>query len=207
MHASLRAPAAHPRPASPLAHIVMAAANGDAASWQQLVDRYSNLLWSVTRAHNLYGEDAADVVQTTWLRLIEHLPTLKNPDGLGAWLATTARRECLRSLRRAARCHPSHEIDVLVDTEVAGADARLLQDERDAALWDAFNRLPVRDQALLRMLTADPGPSYEEIAAALGVAIGSIGPKRGRALERLRRELLDPEHAAPDPGPRGRVHA
>lgn len=197
MHASLRDPAAHPRPASPAAHIVIAAARGDAASWQQIVDRYSNLLWAVTRAHNLHGDDAADVVQTTWLRLIEHLPTIKNPDGLGAWLATTARRECLRSLRRAARCHPSDEVDVLVDAEVAGADARLLQEERDAVLWHAFNRLPGRDQALLRMLTADPAPSYEQISAALGVAIGSIGPKRGRALERLRRELAAAEAAAP----------
>jgi DNA-directed RNA polymerase specialized sigma24 family protein len=98
-------------------------------------------------------------------------------------------------LRRAARCHPSDELDVLVDEVVAGADARLLRGERDAALWNAFKRLPQRDQALLRMLTADPTPSYEEIAAALGVAIGSIGPKRGRALERLRRELVAAEAA------------
>ena len=196
MHNTLRESAAHPRAAAPDAHIVMSAARGDEASWQRLVDRYSSLLWAVTRAHNLNGNDAADVVQTTWLRLIEHLPNIKNPAGIGAWLATTARRECLRTLRRAARFHPSDELDVLVDEEVAGADMRLLGDERDAALWNAFKRLPRRDQALLRMLTADPTPSYAEIAAALGVAIGSIGPKRGRALERLRRELVAAEAAA-----------
>lgn len=196
MHNDLQESAAHPRTAAPDAHIVMAASCGDEASWQRLVDRYSSLLWAVTRAHHLNGNDAADVVQTTWLRLIEHLPNIKNPDGIGAWLATTARRECLRSLRRAARCHPSDELDVLGDDEVAGADVRLLRDERDAALWNAFKRLPRRDQALLRMLTADPTPSYEQIAAALGVAIGSIGPKRGRALERLRRELVAAEAAA-----------
>ena len=55
----------------------------------------------------------------------------------------------------------------------------------DVALWNAFTRVPRRDQALLRMLTTDPTPSYEQIAAALGVAIGSVWPKRGRALERL----------------------
>lgn len=196
MHNDLRESAAHPRAAAPDAHIVVAAARGDEASWQRLVDRYSSLLWAVTRAHHLSGNDAADVVQTTWLRLIEHLPNIKNPDGIGAWLATTARRECLRSLRRAARCHPSDELDVLVDDEVAAADVRLLRDERDAALWNAFKRLPRRDQALLRMLTADPTPTYERTAAALGVAIGSIGPKRGRALERLRRELVTAEAAA-----------
>jgi len=196
MHKDLRESAAHPHAAAPKAHIVLAAARGDEASWQQLVDRYSSLLWAVTRAHHLSGNDAADVVQTTWLRLIEHLPNIKNPDGIGTWLATTARRECLRTLRRAARCHPSDELDVLVDEEVAGADARLLRNERDSALWHAFKRLPRRDQALLRMLTADPTPSYEQIAAALGVAIGSIGPTRARALERLRRELVAAEAAA-----------
>jgi RNA polymerase sigma factor (sigma-70 family) len=195
MH-SLRESATQPRAAARNADIVMAAAGGDEASWQRLVDRYSNLLWAVTRAHNLNGDEAADVIQTTWLRLIEHLPDIKNPDGIGAWLATTARRECLQSLCRASRCQPSDEVDVLVDEEVPGADARLLRDERDAALRIAFNRLPHRDQALLRMLTADPAPSYEEIGAALGVAIGSIGPTRGRALERLRRELVAVEAVA-----------
>jgi RNA polymerase sigma factor (sigma-70 family) len=196
MHNALRESAAQSRTAAPAAHIVMAAARGDEASWQQLVERYSGLLWAVTRAHQLSGTDAADVVQTTWLRLIEHLPSIKNPDGIGAWLATTARRECLQTLRRAARCQPSDELEVFAGGEVPGADARLLRDERDAALWDAFRRLPEGDQALLRMLTADPAPSYDEIAAALGVAIGSVGPKRARALERLRRELVAAEATA-----------
>jgi RNA polymerase sigma factor (sigma-70 family) len=185
----------HLRDSAPNAHIVTAAARGDEASWQRIVERYSSLLWAVTRAHRLNDSDAADVFQTTWLRLIEHLPNIKNPDGIGAWLATTARRECQQTLRRASRSQPSDELDVLVDQQVAGADARLLRHERDAALWDAFKRLPERDRALLRMLTADPTPSYDEIAAALGIAIGSIGPMRGRALERLRCELVTAEAA------------
>lgn len=167
-----------------------AAASSDEAWWQRLVDRYSSLLWAVTRAHHLSHNDAADVVQTSWLRLFEHRANIRNPDGIGAWLATTARRECLRSLRHATRCHPSDTLDVLIDEEVPGADARLLRAERDAALRNAFERLPRRDQTLLGMLTADPRPSYEEIAAALGMAIGAIGPERGRALKRLRREFV-----------------
>jgi RNA polymerase sigma factor (sigma-70 family) len=186
----------HLRDSAPTARLVAAAARGDEASWQRIVERYSSLLWAVTRAHRLNGSDAADVVQTTWMRLIEHLPNIKNPDGIGAWLATTARRECQQTLRRATRCQPSDELDVLVDQQVAGADARLLRHERDAALWDAFQRLPERDQALLRMLTADPAPSYDQIAAGLGIAIGSIGPMRGRALARLRGELVAAEAAA-----------
>jgi RNA polymerase sigma factor (sigma-70 family) len=166
---------------------VAAAAGGDQAAWNRLVERHSSLVWGVARAHRLSGSDAADVVQTTWLRLIEHLPQIRNPDGVGAWLATTARRESLRALRHARRCEPTEQVEAVA--EVAGLDARLLRDERDAAVARAFARLPARDRALLRLLTLDPALSYEEIGAALSMPIGSIGPTRGRALERLRREL------------------
>jgi DNA-directed RNA polymerase specialized sigma24 family protein len=64
-----------------------------------------------------------------------------------------------------------------------------LQADRDAALWAAFARLAPREQRLLRMLAADPPPSYEEIGRTLAMPIGSIGPTRGRALQRLRRGL------------------
>ena len=170
------------------ARIVSAAARGDQAAWNQLVERYSSLLWAVARAHRLSTGDAADVVQTSWLRLVEHLPKIRNPERIGPWLATTARRESLLALRRSARCQPTDEIDLRADPGL-DVDARLLRDERDAALRTAFERLPVRDQALLRLLTTDPAPSYEEISAALDMPVGSIGPTRGRAVERLRRQL------------------
>jgi RNA polymerase sigma factor (sigma-70 family) len=124
------------------------------------------------------------VVQTTWLRLVEHLDRLQDPSRVGAWLATTARRECLRVLRDSARQVPTEE---LPETPVnAELDAALLAAERDRALWQAFGGLSERCQALLRILVADPPPSYEEIGAALDMPIGSIGPTRARCLERLR---------------------
>jgi RNA polymerase sigma factor (sigma-70 family) len=182
-----------------ITRIVSAAAGGDQQSWDLLVARYSGLLWGVTRAHRLGTADAADVVQTTWLRLVEHLPQIRNPEGIGSWLATTARRECLGLLRSGARCQPSEEMELLVDAgaEHAELDSALLTAERDAELWAAFNRLPTRDQALLRLLAVDSPPSYQEISAALGMPIGSIGPTRARSLERLRRELLRASRRAP----------
>ena len=169
------------------AAIVAAAARGDQAAWNQLVERHSSLLWAIARAHRLSRSDAADVVQTTWLRLVEHLPEIRNPEGVGAWLATTARRESVRAARRGVRCEPSDRIEE--PDEAAGPDGRLLAEERDAAVARAFRRLPARDRMLLRLLTLDPAPSYEEIGAALDMPVGSIGPTRGRALERLRRAL------------------
>ncbi|MDQ3608225.1 MAG: sigma-70 family RNA polymerase sigma factor [Actinomycetota bacterium] len=173
--------------------LVECAATGDERAWQGLVDEFGGLVWAVTRAHRLGGADAADVAQTTWLRLVEHLDRLDEPARVGAWLATTARRECLAVLRRSARLVPrGDELPEPAD-EGPAHDATLLAHERDATLWTVFAGLSERDRALLRMLIADPAPSYEEIGAALEMPIGSIGPTRARALERLRRavERLD----------------
>ena len=167
------------------ARIVSRAAHGDRQAWDQLVERYSGLLWATARAHRVTSADAGDVVQTSWRRLVEYLAEIRNPDAVGTWLATTARRECLRALRGSARCEPVDELETFADVDPGDLDAGL----RNAGLWTAFERLPARYQALLRLLTADPTPSYEEIGAALGMPIGSIGPTRARALERLRQEL------------------
>jgi RNA polymerase sigma factor (sigma-70 family) len=167
-----------------VAFLVHAAADGDRAAWDALVDRYNGLVWSVARSHRLSTVDASDVVQTTWLRLVENLGRLQEPERVGAWLATTARRECLRTLRHSARMVAVEDPPEQV-TE-SRLDAALLVEERDRALWQAFGGLSERCQELLRLLVADPPPSYEEVSAALDMPIGSIGPTRQRCLDRLR---------------------
>jgi RNA polymerase sigma factor (sigma-70 family) len=171
-----------------VARLVSAAATGDARAWNTLVDEFGGLVWAVVRAHRLSHADSADVAQATLLALVEHLDDLRDPERVGAWLAMTARNKCLRVLRAAKRQVPSGDDlpDASEDIEVVGD---LMLEQRDAALWRAFDRLAGRDQALLRLLVADPQPSYHEIAAALDMPIGSIGPTRARALERLRAEL------------------
>jgi len=175
-----------------IAGLVNAAGAGDQSAWNRLVEEFGSLIWAIARAHRLRDADAADVSQATWLALLQHIARLNNPAGVGAWLATTARRECLSVLRRGGRSvlfgdgGPEHE-----SREPGPGDALLIS-ERDDALWRSFARLRDSDQALLRLLTADPRLPYEEIAAALDMPIGSIGPTRQRALARLR-ELLDNE--------------
>ncbi len=169
--------------------LLQLAAAGDRAAWSTLVERYEGLLWAIARSHRLDEPSASDVVQTTWLRLVEHIDRLRNPEALAGWLAATARNECLRVLRHQSRQVPTDDDSMPVDSVPPVDDARLLERERDAELWRAFATLPARCQSLLRMLALDPAPSYEEIGAALGMAIGSIGPTRGRCLESLRRAL------------------
>jgi RNA polymerase sigma factor (sigma-70 family) len=174
-----------------VAELVRAAAAGDQRAWDRLVDRFSGLIRSVARAHRLSPHDAGEVAQTTWLRLVEHLDRIENPDAVGSWLATTAHHESLRTLRLAARhvLAPSERLpDEGTDAQVV--DANLLSSERDRALWDAFATLPERCQTLLRVLVADPAPSYEEVSAAIGMPIGSIGPTRARCLAHLRERAV-----------------
>jgi RNA polymerase sigma factor (sigma-70 family) len=160
---------------------------GDDVAWGAIVDRFAGLVWSTTRAHRLSTADAADVTQTTWLRLVEHLDRIQDPERLGAWLATTARHECLRLIRLRGRELPTDEADLFDAPADDSLDRRLLADERDTVLQRALATIGERCQALLRLLAAVEPPSYEEIGAALGMPIGAIGPTRARCLEKLRR--------------------
>jgi RNA polymerase sigma factor (sigma-70 family) len=168
---------------------VRRARTGDPDAWSEIVRSFEGMLRAVVRGHRLSSADASDVIQTTWLRFAENLDRLQDPTRVGAWLATTARRESLRIRRKLARELPAEYPPEPRHGGVAPVDRALLQADRDAALWAEFARLCPRDQRLLQMLIADPQPSYEVIGKALAMPIGSIGPTRGRALQRLRRRL------------------
>jgi RNA polymerase sigma factor (sigma-70 family) len=164
------------------------AANGDPRAWEGLVDKYGRLIWSITRDFKLVESDAADVFQTTWMRLIEHIDRIDHPDRVGSWLAATARNECLRSLAAHKRVVLAHEDDPFdgAATQAPEIDEALLTAERAEVVREAMTHLPRRWQRLMEMLMADPPASYAEISDELGLPVGSIGPTRGRCLARLR---------------------
>ena len=173
------------------AALVRAAARGDQRSWDALVAEYGGLIWAITRSYRLTPAEAADVSQTTWLRLCENIDRLRDPGAVGAWLATTARRECLSVQTRSRAVvlmDDMSRVDVEPDASDA-VDAGLLRQEAVATVREALGRLPGQSQAMLTMLMQDEPPSYEQVAATLNVPIGSIGPTRGRALRRLRQIL------------------
>lgn len=162
-----------------------AAARGDQAAWDALVRQFSGLLWSIARAYRLSDADAADAVQCTWIKLVEHLDRITEPERLAGWLATTARHECLQLIRRSGRLPEPAEIEDSPDPSPP-VDHALLVGERDEALWRVFDGLPDRCRRLLRVLMASPPPAYAEVALALDMPVGSIGPIRQRCLHRLK---------------------
>lgn len=182
------------------AELVSAAHDGDGAAWDELVGRYSGLVWAVARAHRLGTADAADVSQTVWLRLVENLGRLREPEHLGGWLRTTTRHECLRVLRKGGREIPEDESQH--DRPTGPEDSpefRMLAGERDRVVWTALSALSAQCRELLRVLAYSPDASYAQIAESLGMRIGSIGPTRGRCLAHLRRSLEDAGYLTPTP--------
>jgi RNA polymerase sigma factor (sigma-70 family) len=174
---------------APVADLVRAAIAGDAPAWNAIVERFAGVVWAIARRHRLSAADAADVSQTTWLRLVEHLERIEKPDRIGAWLATTARHESLRVLRLAGRQVPSPRedfIDLTRDDE-REVDADLLIADRDHDLTQLVMSLPPRCQELLQVLMSHDSPNYVEIGGQVGMPTGSIGPTRQRCLERIRR--------------------
>jgi len=164
------------------------AADGDRQAWNRLVSQYGRLIWSITVRFKLSESDAADVVQTTWMRLIEHIDRIEQPDRVGAWLAATARNECLRHVSARKRIVLVHENVELESADHHGpeVDEALLAAERAEHVRAALAHLPAQWQQLLELLMADPPASYAEISDQLGLPVGSIGPTRGRCLAKLR---------------------
>src|SRR3712207_5588302 len=134
-----------------LATLVQRAVDGDEHAWGSIVDRFAPLLWGVCRRLNLVGADADDVAQAGWLRLLEHLPTLRVADALPGWLVTTTRRECVHQLQSTAQ-RDRRERPLLPETTVAVSedlDEALLRAERRDALRAAFTVLGERCRRLL----------------------------------------------------------
>ena len=162
--------------------LVAEAAGGSQRAWDALVDNFSGLVWSVIRSYGVYGAEANDVFQTVWLRFVEHIARVENPK---PWLATTARHECFRVTRKAARTTPMADVPEVESADGAEAVLDAITDAaRRGAVVDAFDKLPDACRQLLRLLASDL--SYDEIAELLGRPKGSIGPTRARCLGRLR---------------------
>ena len=174
--------------AAPVDVLVAEAMNGNQAAWNAIVDRYAALVWSVCLRFRLSEADAADVVQTVWLRTVERLSTLREPAALPGWLATTTRRECLKVAGAVRGAQPLGELagTLPADEETTAPDVELLAAERRAMVREAFAQLPEHCRKLLALLVSEDSASYAQISSRLGMPVGSIGPTRSRCLDKLR---------------------
>jgi RNA polymerase sigma factor (sigma-70 family) len=168
--------------------------NGDPSAWDEILRRYGKLVSTTVRSFRLQEADALDVIQTTWLRLAENAHRVQHPERLAGWLATTARRECLRSLRHA-KSGPQLT-DWAVETfsdPSASPEQRAIDANVTRTLHDLIDELPPLRRNLVRLLFTDNPCSYSEIARIAGIPLGGIGPTRARALQQLRVKIDEHE--------------
>lgn len=171
---------------------------GDPAGMSRLVDEVTPLLWHIARQQGLAQQAAEDVVQTAWMRLVEHQSRVADELGVLKWLITTTRREAWRVARTGRREDAVEELDQVTEAPLAeaspGPEQALLAGEERSVVRRHFEALPERCRTLLRAIAFTDKPDYASVAEALGMPIGSIGPTRGRCLAKLRL-LLDSDPA------------
>jgi RNA polymerase sigma factor (sigma-70 family) len=166
------------------------ARGGDEQAWDALVEQYAPLIWWICRRYRLGRDDADDVGQSVWMRLVDQLDKIRDPAALPGWLATTTQRECWRVVGAARGPNAvvcALDAETVPDGQARVVEQELLAAECRAALREAFAHLPPEGQRLIAMLVADPPVPYAEISVRLGIPIGSIGPTRSRCLDRMRR--------------------
>jgi RNA polymerase sigma factor (sigma-70 family) len=178
--------------AARIAALVSALRQGSDDALGQIVTEFSPLLWHVARAAGLSSGDAEDVVQTAWVRMLEHLDEIRTPTALAGWLVVTTKREAWRVRGAERRQIPAdQESFAELPDPGPGSEEQVMLDDQSRTLWATIRQLSPRCQKLLRIIAFVPRPDYAAVAAELGMQIGSIGPTRGRCLAKLRALLAD----------------
>lgn len=175
-----------------LAELTRCALDGDEGAWRELVDTLKGVVWKTLYGFDMPEDDRKDAFASTFFRLYERLDSIREPEKLPGWLATTARNEAHTVLRRKRKLVPVADLPIGMFTS-GEHDTALLDDELHQALRSAFASLPAKAQAVLRLVCADPPIPYDEISQILDMPRGSIGSLRRRYLEQLRRS----PHLAP----------
>lgn len=179
--------ASQPDRGARIAGLLSAARDGNQDALRQIVTQLSPLLWQVARSAGLVADDAEDVLQTVWMRLVAHLDDIHDATALTGWLVTTAKREAWRVRAEGRRQLPADQgVFAELPDEGPGSEEQAILGDQRRALWQTVGRLSARCQQLLRIIAFAPRPDYATVAAALGMPVGSIGPTRGRCLAKLR---------------------
>jgi RNA polymerase sigma factor (sigma-70 family) len=161
---------------------------GDAVAWERLITTYERLVFSIPLNYGLSHDEAADITQQTFTALLQALDTLAADSRLTAWLATVARRHTWRALQHQRR-HSSTDLATVDPAALIDRDSAAPLERWELVEWlhTGLGRLNERCRTLLIALYFEgQEPAYAEVAARLGIPVGSIGPTRARCLERLR---------------------
>jgi RNA polymerase sigma factor (sigma-70 family) len=183
-----------PRPAPDANHtyqddaaLVQACLAGNQSAWNELVERYQRLVYSIPRKYGLSEADAEDVMQNVFIIVYRRLSTLRDQTLLAAWLIRITHRVTLHHRKSQ---HNHSELDEALADENDLPDDQVARLEAQNLVHRALAQLDPHSRELLKAFLQESPPSYEEIAKRLGCPVGSIGPTRARSFKKLEAILL-----------------
>lgn len=177
--------------------LVRRAQAGDGEAFRLLHEAHRDVAFRV--AWRLLGnrEDALDVVQDGFVRAFAALGSLGDGAGFRAWLLRIVSNRAIdwRRARRLRRMRPLHAADddapgIAEPAAVDPPDAEIQQRELAEAVQHALDRLPDDSRTVLAMY-ATGQMSYQQIAEALGIPIGTVMSRLYHARRRMRDLLAD----------------
>ncbi len=181
-------PSSTPHPGWEDHELIAACLAGQPAGWNALIDKYKGLIFSVPLRYRLNQEDAEDVFQDVCILLYQHLETLRDAGAIRGWLARVAANESYRRKKGLSQMDRD-ELPDIADPSGSAPDW-LAESEQQQLIRELLYRIPARCREMVEMLFyEDPPRAYQEVAKALGLAVGSIGFIRGRCLRQLEQLL------------------
>lgn len=161
------------------AALVRAAQAGDRTALGVLYSRYAGLVHAIAISR-VPVDEAADVVQDVFLKVLRQLPTLKDPNAIGAWVAAIARNTALDAVLRPRGADPADWEPQAPATQHDDMEAR--------AALAAIRSLPhtYRDTLMMRLVEGMSGP---EIADCTALTPASVRVNLHRGMKLLRRRL------------------
>jgi len=167
--------------------------SGNEEAWSMLIEKYKALIYSIPVKYDLSRDEAADVFQGTCTELLIRLPDLREPRALPKWLMQVAHHESYRMKRMNQRVVSRDAEPNLPEPEIPPiAESLVQQTQEEQMLREAMTVLTPQCRRLVELLFFEtPSRPYTEVAALLGLAVGSIGFTRQKCIERLRRHLAE----------------
>jgi RNA polymerase sigma factor (sigma-70 family) len=164
---------------------------GNEEAWSALIDKYKALIYSIPVKYQMPPQEAADVFQAVCMELLSRLPGLREPKALPAWLIQVTHHQCFRWKRQQQRVVSSDSETGILEPEIPPiAESLIRQTQEEQILREAISELAPQCQKLVAALFFEsPARPYADIAAELGLAVGSIGFTRQKCIERLRKSL------------------
>lgn len=177
----------------------------DTEQLQQIITTYSDMLYRIALVQTGSREEAGDMVQQTFLKLLEYQDRITNPQHMKAWLIRVCVNQCKNHRNTAWRrkVHLTSEEGMYQPEEEGGAgksrkrcagseespqEQYMMARQEQQALWQSIQRLPEKYRIVLHLAYQEEYTNGE-IVQALRISPGNVSVRLNRAKKMLAQQL------------------